>query len=223
MSTPEPFSGSTTWFDAVVSSLGTDISSAFLARDRMPTIELLPQNLLAVAAKLAAPPFDFVCLLDLCGVDYLDYGQSEWHTHSTTSTGFSRAVHDPAIPRTAPHEPTANPRFATVYHVLSVFLNQRIRLRVWLNDDNPIPSVISVWPAANWYERETFDLFGIRFSGHPDLRRLLTDYGFKGHPFRKDFPLIGEVELHYDAASGRCVYGPVSIEPRVNIPKVIRK
>ena len=114
-------------------------------------------------------------------------------------------------------------RFAVVYHLLSHDLNQRLRLRSLLDGDPPrIDSVVEVWPAANWFEREAFDLFGILFAGHPDLRRLLTDYGFIGHPFRKDFPLIGEVEMRYDPDRGRVVYEPVSIEPRTLVPKVIR-
>jgi NADH-quinone oxidoreductase subunit C len=115
-------------------------------------------------------------------------------------------------------------RFAVVYHLLSVSLNQRLRLKVFcLNESAPIiDSVTSVWASADWYEREAFDLFGLLFRGHPDLRRLLTDYGFIGHPFRKDFPLIGNVEVRYDPEKGRVVYEPVSIEPRTLVPKVIR-
>ena len=144
--------------------------------------------------------FGFEQLIDVCGVDYGAYKQEE--------TG-------------APH---AGPRFAVVYHLLSVKNNRRLRLRTFLDEDAPIvDSVVDLWPSANWYERETFDLFGIIFEGHPDLRRILTDYGFVGHPFRKDFPLIGQVEMRYDAEKGRVVYQPVSIEPRVNIPRVIRE
>ncbi|MEE3293327.1 MAG: NADH-quinone oxidoreductase subunit C, partial [Pseudomonadota bacterium] len=116
-----------------------------------------------------------------------------------------------------------NDRFAVVYHLLSVSLNQRLRVIVPVpEDDLTIDSVIEVWRCANWYEREAFDLFGIQFQGHPDLRRLLTDYGFIGHPFRKDFPLSGHVEMRYDEEKGRVVYEPVSVEPRVTVPRVIR-
>ena len=159
-------------------------------------------------------------LVDVCGVDYLHYGLADWQTESTTFTGFGRGVTEKPL-----HEADARKnRFAVVYHLLSLSQNHRIRLRVNLHDDAELmlDSVISVWPAANWFEREAFDLFGILFRGHPDLRRLLTDYGFVGHPFRKDFPLIGKVEARYDSTSKRVVYEPVSIEPRVLEPKVIR-
>ena len=117
----------------------------------------------------------------------------------------------------------SGPRYAVVYHLLSVAHNRRLRLRVGLDGDYPrVDSVIAVWAAANWYEREAFDLYGILFDGHPDLRRILTDYGFIGHPFRKDFPLSGNVEMRYDPEKRRVIYEPVSIEPRINIPKVIR-
>ena len=115
-------------------------------------------------------------------------------------------------------------RFAVVYHLLSLKNNARLRLRVFTGDANPpiVKSVVDIWNSANWFERETFDLFGILFEGHPDLRRILTDYGFIGHPFRKDFPLIGNVEVTYDPDKGRVVYQPVTIEPRTLVPKVIR-
>ncbi len=139
--------------------------------------------------------FAFDQLIDVCAVDYVEYAGS-----------FSYPE-----------------RFAVVYHLLSVKYNQRVRLQVFVNEDEPrIHSVISIWPSANWFEREAFDLFGIIFDGHPDLRRILTDYGFIGHPFRKDFPLIGQVEMRYDDEKQRVVYEPVSIEARVNIPRVIR-
>ena len=115
-------------------------------------------------------------------------------------------------------------RFAVVYHLLSIAHNRRLRVKCFIKENRPsIPSVIDIWASANWYEREAFDLFGILFLGHPDLRRIMTDYGFVGHPFRKDFPLIGNVELRFDAKQNRCVYEPVSIEPRVLVPRVIRK
>jgi NADH-quinone oxidoreductase subunit C len=158
-------------------------------------------------------------LIDLCGVDYLHYGQAEWNTGDATSTGFGRGVDADA------GEDRLEKRFAIAYQLMSVSLNHRMRLKVYADDNEPpmIDSVTGIWPSANWYEREAFDLFGILFDGHPDLRRLLTDYGFIGHPFRKDFPLTGNVEVRYDPDKGRVVYEPVSIEPRVLVPKVIRR
>lgn len=187
----------------------------------MVTVELSRHHLIEVCQVLQNEPcFSFDMLIDLCGVDYLDYGRSEWRTHTATATGFSRAARYGVSEQNKVWD---KPRFAVVYQLLSLTHNQRIRLKVFLDEAAlVIPSVMSIWDAANWFEREAFDLFGIQFDGHPDLRRLLTDYGFKGHPFRKDFPLIGELELRYDATAGRCVYEPVSIQPRVNIPKVIR-
>jgi len=187
----------------------------------MITIELPAVDLLAVANKLHSDPrFHFEQLIDLCGVDYLQYGVSEWRTTDTTETGFSRAVNYNIHERATPW---GKPRFAVVYHLLSVAHNRRLRLRVFAESTSLlIPSVVAIWPSADWFEREAFDLYGISFDGHPDLRRILTDYGFKGHPFRKDFPLIGQVELRYDAAEKRCVYEPVSIQARITVPKVIR-
>ncbi len=165
------------------------------------------------------PAFAFHQCVDVCGVDYLTYGQTEWETTGATATGFDRAVEPLSL--------TANlttPRFAVVYHLLSLKHNQRLRLKVFLADAEclQIDSLMNVWPSVNWFEREAFDLYGILFVGHPDLRRILTDYGFIGHPFRKDFPLSGHLEVRYDAASSRVVYEPVSIKPRVLVPKVIR-
>jgi len=188
------------------------------------TYELERENLLEVTKSLRdEDAFMFEQLVDLCGIDYLAHGSAEWETESATSTGFSRA----AVPKNiVPDADTtfAPKRFAVVYHLLSVSLNHRIRLRVFTGTDNPpvVPSVIEVWSAANWYEREAFDLFGILFDGHPDLRRILTDYGFIGHPFRKDFPVIGNVEVRFDPSRSRVIYQPVSIENRTLVPKVIR-
>ena len=138
----------------------------------------------------------FEQLIDLCGVDYVEYGEGAW----------------------------AGKRYAVVYHLLSVSLNQRVRLRVFAEDEDfpVLPTVINLWPVANWFEREAFDLYGIMFDGHPDLRRILTDYGFVGHPFRKDFPMIGNVEMRYDPDQQRVIYQSVSIELRNNVPRVIR-
>lgn len=166
------------------------------------------------------PAFAFDMLMDVCGVDYLDYGCNEWETAEASGSGFSRAVERSATPRKTDNAR----RFAVVYHLLSTQHNLRLRLRVFCEAGEPpvIDSVNDVWNSANWFEREAFDLFGILFRGHPDLRRLLTDYGFIGHPFRKDFPLIGNVEVRYDPAKGRVVYQPVTIKPRTLVPKVIR-
>jgi len=167
-----------------------------------------------------APELKFEILVDVSGVDYLHYGRDDWQTQSATRSGFSRA----RVARPDRPDPNETGRFAVVYQLLSVTHNQRLRLAVKVADtEEPVvDSVTGIWASANWFERETFDLFGILFRGHPDLRRILTDYGFIGHPFRKDFPLIGNVEVRYDADKGRVVYQPVSITPRVLVPKVIR-
>ena len=188
------------------------------------TYEVAPEDLLEIGAALRDED-DFLMeqLIDACGVDYLAYGQVEWKTESATGTGFSRGVdRKPVILDDSERfEPR---RFAVVYHLLSVKNNVRLRLKVFAGESNPpiVPSVMSVWSSANWFEREAFDLFGILFEGHPDLRRIMTDYGFIGHPFRKDFPLSGNVEVAYDADKGRVAYKPVSIEERTLVPRVIR-
>ena len=182
--------------------------------------EVQPNMLREVCVALRdSPDLKFEILIDLAGIDYLEYGTSEWKTYSATASGFSRGVN-----RGAPRKPHDGARFAVAYHLLSVTHNQRLRLRARCEDaeDPIIDSVVEIWPGANWFEREAFDLFGILFTGHPDLRRILTDYGFIGHPFRKDFPLIGNVEVRYDADKQRVVYEPVSIEQRTLVPKVIR-
>jgi NADH-quinone oxidoreductase subunit C len=186
------------------------------------TYEVPAEQLLSVATVLRdAAELKFQMCMDVCGVDYLAHGCDEWNTQSATSSGFSRGV-----ARSARHtgEAAAGRRFAAVYHLLSISLNHRVRLRVFCPDDEQpmVDSVTGIWPSANWFEREAFDLFGILFRGHPDLRRILTDYGFIGYPFRKDFPLSGNSEVRYDPEKGRVVYQPVSIEPRVLVPKVIR-
>ena len=184
-------------------------------------IEVTPVDLLAVCRNLRdRPELSFEQLVDLSGIDYLDFGRSEWTTEAATTTGFSRGVD-----REPPRQASGELRFAVVYHLLSVSRNTRLRLRCHCPPGEPpmVDSVTGIWASADWYEREAFDLFGILFRGHPDLRRILTDYGFIGHPFRKDFPLSGNVEVRYDPARGRVVYEPVSIEPRVTVPKVIRK
>ena len=194
------------------------------------TIEVLPADLLSVCETLRDDAaLKFEQLIDVCGVDYSEYGSVEWATDETSSTGFSRGVEPATGARLRFGDDieatdSGRKRFAAVYHFMSLEHNHRLRVRVYCeNDDVPVvPSVIDLWPAANWFEREAFDLYGILFDGHPDLRRILTDYGFVGHPFRKDFPLIGHVEMKYDEEQKRVVYQPVTIEPRVLVPRVIR-
>ena len=181
------------------------------------------------AAQALRDEFGFEQCVDVSGVDYLSYGSDEWDT-DVSSEGFSRGVEGKSAGRFVwgemPNGAASSPerRFAAVAHLLSCQHNQRVRLRTFAeNDDLPVvASLTPVWPGTNWFEREAFDLYGIVFEGHPDLRRILTDYGFVGHPFRKDFPLIGNVEVRYDAEKKRVVYEPVSIEPRVLVPRVIR-
>jgi NADH-quinone oxidoreductase subunit C len=162
------------------------------------TAVVKPDELLAAATTLRdAPGLKFEQLTDVCGMDYSAYGDGAW-------TGA---------------------RFAVVYHLLSITHNWRLRLRAFATDDElpMVDSVIGVWPSANWYEREAFDLYGIVFRGHPDLRRILTDYGFVGHPFRKDFPISGTVEMRYDPDQQRVIYQPVTIEPREITPRIVRE
>jgi len=186
------------------------------------TYEVDKAQLIEVASALRSE-LGFEMLMDVCGIDYLTFGTDEWTTRDATETGFSRGVD--RRPVILDEADTFEPRrFAVVYHLLSLQHNLRLRLRVYTGTSNPpvVPSVVDIWNGANWFEREAFDLFGILFDGHPDLRRILTDYGFIGHPFRKDFPLSGNVEVRYDADKGRVAYEPVSIEPRTLVPRVIR-
>lgn len=165
----------------------------------------------------------FEQLIDLCAVDYSTYGQVNWQTDAAVNEGFSRGIFD-FERATAAENDEVEARFAVVTHLLSIAHNQRLRVKVFCEDNGfpVVDSVCDVWAAVNWFEREAFDLFGIAFAGHPDLRRLLTDYGFVGHPLRKDFPLEGQVEMRYDPVQNRVIYEPVSIENRVNTPRVIR-
>lgn len=161
------------------------------------TLIIKPQAYAAAMRTLRDhPDCRFEQLIDLCGMDYSDYGDGAWE----------------------------GARFAVVVHLLSVSNNQRVRVRVFCPDDDlpVVASVVNIWPSANWFEREAFDLYGIVFEGHPDLRRILTDYGFIGHPFRKDFPLSGNVEMRYDPTQQRVIYQPVSIEPREITPRIVR-
>jgi len=181
----------------IKSTFGKEISHASIEHNEL-TLEVKIDDLLSTLKTLKQnKAFQFKQLIDLCGVDYKDYGEDAW----------------------------TKPRFAVVYHFLSIEHNHRIRVRTFSKEENfPLfPSVIDLWPAANWYEREAFDLFGFMFTNHPDLRRILTDYGFVGYPFRKDFPMIGKVEMRYDDVQKRVIYQPVSIEERNNVPRIIRE
>ena len=182
-------------------ALGNQLAELNVALNEI-TIECKAENLVIVCTKLREhAELKFEQLIDLCGVDYSDYKDG---------AGFKNQAQ--------------GARYAVVLHLLSVSLNQRVRLKVFATDDDfpVLPTLVDVWPVANWFEREAFDLFGIMFENHPDLRRLLTDYGFVGHPFRKDFPMIGNVEMRYDPEQQRVIYQPVSIEMRNNVPRVIR-
>ncbi len=183
--------------DAVAAALGERAQSVTLSRGEVTVVVPASQYLEVMQTLRDAPGCRFEQLLDLCGVDYSTYRDGAWE----------------------------GSRFAVVSHLLSVSLNQRVRVRTFCPDDDfpVIDSVTSVWPSANWYEREAFDLFGIVFEGHADLRRILTDYGFIGHPFRKDFPLSGHVEMRYDPERRRVIYEPVTIEPREITPRIIRE
>lgn len=195
----------------------------------MVTVQVPVEQWLDTAQTLRDDPrFAFSQLSDLCGVDYLGFGQDEWETTEATYDGFSRGVEGLGPGRfdwqNRPESSDAAQRFSVVAHLLSTVHNMRLRMKTFASDEGlPIvPSLVEIWNSANWYERETFDLYGVIFEGHPDLRRILTDYGFTGHPLRKDFPLIGNVTVRYDEEKGRVVYEPVEIEPRVLVPRVIR-
>jgi NADH-quinone oxidoreductase subunit C len=178
-------------------TLGEQITSSRIALGEV-TIEVDPEDWLDVARRLRdEPQLAFDMLIDLCGVDYSAYKDGAWDGR----------------------------RFAVVLHLTSVQRNHRLRVRTFCADDAlpMLASLVDIWPAANWFEREAFDLYGIVFEGHPDLRRLLTDYGFIGHPFRKDFPLSGQVEMRYDPELRRVIYQPVSIDPREVTPRIVRE
>jgi NADH-quinone oxidoreductase subunit C len=180
---------------ALAAALGPQVKAQGVDRGQL-TIEVAAADLVAACTRLRDDPqLAFTTLIDLIGVDF--EGHARWE----------------------------GPRFAVVYNLLSIEHNMRVRVRAFAADEDfpAVDSVIGVWPAANWYEREAFDLYGIVFRGHPDLRRILTDYGFVGHPFRKDFPVTGYVEMRYDPEQKRVVYQPVSIEPREIVPRVVRE
>ena len=177
--------------------LGDKVRSLDIARDELTLVVAAPDYLAVMQTLRDAPGAKFEQMIDLCGVDYQDYGDGRWE----------------------------GARFAAVVHLLSVSLNHRLRVRVFCPEDEfpVLDSISTLWNSANWYEREAFDLYGIVFEGHNDLRRILTDYGFIGHPFRKDFPLSGHVEMRYDAERARVIYEPVTIEPREITPRIIRE
>lgn len=207
--------------EQILAEYGDTIDHHILQHNEL-TLEVAKQHAYTLCQQLRDhKSFQFNQLIDVCGVDYADYGVMEWETENTTLTGYSRGV-ERADDKQVVYQ-WQKPRFAVVYHLLSTTLNHRIRIRVFCSEDDlMVDSVNDIWPAASWFEREAYDLYGILFKGHPDLRRILTDYGFIGHPFRKDFPLSGHVEMRYDANQARVVYEPVNIEPRVTVPKVIR-
>jgi NADH-quinone oxidoreductase subunit C len=182
---------------ALRNALGEHIQEMTIALGEI-TLKVKSANYLSAMRVLRDhPDLRFEELIDLCGIDYSTYGDGIWE----------------------------GPRFAVVSHFLSIAHNWRVRVRVFAPDDDMplVPSIMDIWPAANWYEREAFDFFGILFDGHNDLRRILTDYGFIGHPFRKDFPVTGYVEMRYDPEQKRVIYQPVTVEPRENVPRVIRE
>jgi NADH-quinone oxidoreductase subunit C len=223
---PEP---TLSFSDRLKARFGDKVLSVVEAHGEF-TLEVPAAAWLDVIARLRDDAeFSFEMLMDVCGVDYLSYGDDEWETANVSSEGFSRGVEGQGAGRfnweNRPRGRGPDRRFAAVAHLLSVRHNRRLRVRCFaLDNDLPVvPSLVDLYPSANWFEREAFDLFGIIFEGHPDLRRILTDYGFVGHPFRKDFPLIGNVEVRYDADKKRVIYEPVSIEPRVLVPRVIRE
>jgi NADH-quinone oxidoreductase subunit C len=201
---------------ALPAALGESLQSVTTALGELTAI-IAPTGLVEAMRRLRdRPELRFEILVDVCGVDYSAYGATRPDVDYFSSDATPA---EPLEPRK--HEK----RFAVVYHLLSLAHNWRLRVRVYAPDNEfpVLPSMIDLWPSANWYEREAFDLYGIVFTGHPDLRRILTDYGFVGHPFRKDFPLSGHVEMRYDPEQGRVIYQPVSIEPREVTPRIIRE
>jgi NADH-quinone oxidoreductase subunit C len=201
---------------ALPAALGDALQNVTLALGEVTAVvaaEGLPPAMRALRDR---PELGFAMLLDVCGVDYSAYG-GEAADLADFGSDATPPEHIVPVPR--------GRRYAVVYHLLSLANNWRLRVRTFAPDDDfpVLPSMIDIWPSANWYEREAFDFFGIVFSGHPDLRRILTDYGFVGHPFRKDFPLSGHVEMRYDPEQGRVIYQPVTIEPREVTPRIIRE
>jgi len=204
---------------ALTAALGDKLVSTRTALGEI-TVVVKPDDLVGVAQTLRdAPELRFEQLVDLCGVDYLAYGVGG------TSEERAARMRELELRVAGPGRLEHPSRFGVVYHLLSVTHNWRVRMRVYAAQDSMpiVDSVIGVWPCANWFEREAFDLYGIIFTGHPDLRRILTDYGFIGHPFRKDFPISGNVEMRYDPDQQRVIYQPVTIEPREVTPRIVRE
>ena len=201
---------------ALTVALGEKLQSCTIALGEVTAVIAAADLRFAMRTLRDAPELYFETLIDLSGVDYSAYGGER------TDMDYFASDATPVEPA-APARPAG--RFAVVYHLLSLANNWRLRVRAFApNEKFPVlPSMVDIWPSANWYEREAFDFFGIVFEGHPDLRRILTDYGFVGHPFRKDFPLSGQVEMRYDPEQGRVIYQPVSIEPREVTPRIIRE
>ncbi len=217
--------------DALRATFGERLLALTVDRGEV-TIEVAADDLVEIATALRDDgEFRFAQLIDVCGVDYSQYGQDEWETEDASSSGFGRGVDNQAdsgrlrFGDELESQVPSGRRFAAVYHLLSYHHNRRLRVKTFAADDAfpVVPTVTGIWAVADWFEREAFDLFGILFSGHPDLRRILTDYGFVGHPFRKDFPLIGNVQMRYDPERERVIYEPVTIEPRVLVPRVRRE
>ena len=210
---------SKTKLESIVTKLGAfDIEASM--NQSNPEIKVKNDQLIEIAQILREDQ-SYELLLDVIAVDYLTFGNADWKTNTATNTGYSRAVQPTIIPEI---DATFKDRFAVFYQLLSVSTNQRLTVKVFASESNPptVPSVASIWSSADWFEREAFDLMGIHFEGHPDLRRILTDYGFIGHPFRKDFPTNGNLEVVYDEEKGEVVYQPVSISTRPSVPRVIR-
>ena len=210
---------SKTKLESIVTKLGAfDIEA--LMNQSNPEIKVKNDQLIEIAQILREDQ-SYELLLDVIAVDYLTFGNADWKTNTASNTGYSRAVQPTIIPEI---DATFKDRFAVFYQLLSVSTNQRLTVKVFASESNPptVPSVIGIWSSADWFEREAFDLMGIHFEGHPDLRRILTDYGFIGHPFRKDFPTNGNLEVVYDEEKGEVVYQPVSISTRPSVPRVIR-
>ena len=210
---------SKTKMESIVTKLGAfDIEASM--NQSNPEIKVKNDQLIEIAQILREDQ-SYELLLDVIAVDYLTFGNADWKTNIATNTGYSRAVQPTIIPEI---DATFKDRFAVFYQLLSISTNQRLTVKVFASESNPptVPSVVSIWSSADWFEREAFDLMGIHFEGHPDLRRILTDYGFIGHPFRKDFPTNGNLEVVYDEEKGEVVYQPVSISTRPSVPRVIR-
>ena len=194
------------------------IDSVYIANSEVTVVAGSTQSFELMNTLKNEESLKFGQLSDLAVVDYLTFGLADWKTNRASASGFSRAS------RKKDKSNNDERRYAVVYHLLSMNNNWRLRVKIYLNTGTPkVRSVNDIWPAANWFEREAFDLFGVMFEDHPDLRRILTDYGFVGYPFRKDFPLEGKVEVRYDPDKKRVVNEPVSIEPRTLVPRVIRE